>query len=60
MLEKIFADGVYTVGVLRKAANKRRINEVRDKLDAGDDVTIESAILAAGLFKVLWAILTFP
>lgn len=53
MLEKIFADGVYTVGVLRKAANKRRINEVRDKLDAGDDVTIESAILAAGLFKVL-------
>ena len=37
---------------MRKAANKRRIQECRGKLDSGDEIDIDSPVLAAALLKV--------
>lgn len=52
ILEQLFREGLAVTGILRKAASKRRVNEVRERIDAGDDVTIESAVLAGDLLKV--------
>lgn len=52
ILEQLFREGLAVTGILRKAANKRRVTEVRERIDAGDDVTIESAVVAGDLLKV--------
>ncbi|XP_047106715.1 uncharacterized protein LOC124775916 isoform X2 [Schistocerca piceifrons] len=41
MLQQVFLKGPFTQGIFRKSANARLVRELRDKLDAGEDIRLE-------------------
>lgn len=53
MLYQVFAKGPFMQGIFRKSANARLVRELRDKLDAGEDVTWEHVpvLVTAALLK---------
>jgi hypothetical protein len=53
MLYQVFAKGPFMQGIFRKSANARQVRELRDKLDAGVEVTWEHVpvLVTAALLK---------
>ncbi|XP_043242772.1 rho GTPase-activating protein 20-like [Amphibalanus amphitrite] len=53
MLIQLFRKGPYTVGIFRKSANARVVKEIKEKLDSGLEVDMESVNIyaVAGLTK---------
>ncbi|BES91920.1 RhoGAP [Nesidiocoris tenuis] len=53
MLQQVFIKGPFTQGIFRKSANVRLVRELREKLDRGENVAIESipVPVAASLLK---------
>ena len=54
ILQVLFIQGPYTVGVLRKPGNHKKCQDVKTKLDNGETVTVDELTVpvAASLFKV--------
>lgn len=53
MLHQIFSKGPFTQGIFRKSANARLVRELREKMDACDDVCLDNVpvLVTAALFK---------
>ncbi|XP_066994517.2 uncharacterized protein [Anabrus simplex] len=41
MLQQVFMKGPFTQGIFRKSANARLVRELRDKMDAGEEVQLD-------------------
>nr|CAD7571706.1 unnamed protein product [Timema californicum] len=53
MLQQVFSKGPFTQGIFRKSANARLVRELRDKLDAGEDLPLDHVpvLVTAALLK---------
>lgn len=53
MLQQVFVKGPFTQGIFRKSANARLVRELRDKLDAGEELRLEHVpvLVVAALLK---------